>query len=189
MASVAVQPFSGAYRADPLHSSFVFSVRHSGVYRYRGTISDVEATLHADGAAPTLEGSARVDSISIVEPLEFRAHVLGPDFFDAERHPEITFRSTEVRLAGDGRAEVEGELTIRGVTRPIMATAHYEAPRPGAFGGEVAGLQLQTSFDRRDFGFDWQMALPGGGEILGWDVEVDIELWLQRDNERGEEEE
>ena len=186
MSTVAAQPFSGTYRADPVHSSFSFAVRHSGVYRYRGSLSDVWASLHADGAATTLEGSARVDSISIVEPPEFRAHVLGPDFFDAERHPEITFRSTAVRLAGDGRAEVDGELHIRGVTRPVAATGRYEAPRPGAFGGEVAGLQLQTSFDRREFGFEWQMELPGGGDTLGWDVEFDIELRLERDDERGE---
>lgn len=186
MSAVAAQPFSGTYRADPVHSSFAFAVRHSGLYRYRGSLSDVAATLRADGAAPTLEGSAGVDSISIVEPAEFRAHVLGPDFFDAESHPQTTFRSTEVRLAGDGRAEVDGELTIRGVTRPVAATGRYEAPRPGAFGGEVAGLQLQTSFDRRDFGFDWQMELPGGGDALGWDVELDIELRLERDDEGGE---
>ena len=107
--------------------------------------------------------------------------MLGPDFFDAERHPEITFRSTEVRLDGDGRAEVDGELTIRGITRPAAATGRYYAPRPGAFGREVAGLELQTSFDRRDFGFVWQMELPGGGDVLGWDVHLDVELRLVRD--------
>jgi polyisoprenoid-binding protein YceI len=180
MSAVAAQPFSGTYRADRAHSSFAFSVRHSGVYTYRGSLSDVTATLRADGAAPTLEGSARVDSISVVEPPAMRAMVLGPDFFDAERHPEITFRSTAVRLASDGRAEVDGELTIKGVTRPISAIGRYGSPRPDAFGGEVAGLQLQTSFDRRDFGFDWQMELPDGGDTVGWDVELDVELWLKR---------
>jgi polyisoprenoid-binding protein YceI len=176
----------GIFRADPVHSTFAFAVRHSGVYRYRGSLSDVAATLRADGDAPSLEGSARVDSISIVEPPEFRAHVLGPDFFDAERHPEITFRSRQVRLDGEGRAEVDGELTIRGVTRPVAATGRYDAPRPGGFGGEVAGLRLAASFDRRDFGFGWQMELPDGGEMLGWDVELGIELRLERDDEGGD---
>ena len=138
------------------------------------------ATLRADGDALALEGSARVDSISVVEPAAMRASVLGPDFFDAERHPEIAFRSTAVRLADDGRAEVDGELTIRGVTRPITASGHYASPRPAGF-GEVAGLQLRTSFDRREFGFDWQMELPGGGDAVGWDVEVDIDLLLMRE--------
>ena len=106
---------------------FAFAVRHSGVFWYRGSFSDVTATLRGDGDALALEGSARVDSISVVEPAAMRASVLGPEFFDAEHHPEITFRSTAVRLADDGRAEVDGELTIRGVTRPITASGHYAA--------------------------------------------------------------
>jgi polyisoprenoid-binding protein YceI len=183
MSTVAAQPFSGTYRAQPLPSSFSFAVRHSGVFWYRGSLSDVAATLRGDGDgdALALEGSARVDSISVLEPAAMRASVLGPEFFDAEHHPEITFRSTEVRLDGDGRAEVDGELTIRGVTRPVTASGQYAPPRQASF-GEVAGLQLRTSFDRREFGFDWQMPLPGGGDAVCWDVEVDIDLLLIRDD-------
>jgi polyisoprenoid-binding protein YceI len=181
MASVAAQPFLGTYRAQPLPSSFAFAVRHSGVFWYRGSLSDVAATLRGDGDALALEGSARVDSISVVEPSAMRASVLGPDFFDAEHHPEITFRSTAVRLADDGGAEVDGELTIRGVTRPVSAGGHYAAPRQSSF-GEIAGLQLRTSFDRREFGLHWQMELPGGGNAVGWDVEVEIDLLLTRED-------
>ena len=181
MTSVAVQPFLGAYRAVPVPSSFAFAVRHSGVFWYRGSLSDVAATLRSDGDALALEGSARVESISVVEPAAMRASVLGPEFFDVERHPEITFRSTAIRLADDGWAEVDGELTIRGVTRPVAARGHYAPPRPSSF-GEIAGLQLRTSFDRREFGFNWQMELPGGGNAVGWDVQVDIDLLLRRED-------
>jgi polyisoprenoid-binding protein YceI len=181
MSTVAVQPFSGTYNAQPEPSTFAFAVRHSGVFWYRGSLSAVAATLRADGDALALEGSARVDSISVVEPAAMRASVLGPDFFDAERHPEIIFRSTAVRLADDGRAEVDGELTIRGVTRPVIAYGHYTSPRPSSF-GEIAGVQLHTSFDRREFGFHWQMQLPGGGDAVGWEVGVDIDLLLKRDD-------
>jgi polyisoprenoid-binding protein YceI len=181
MTSVAVQPFSGTYRAQPVPSSFAFAVRHSGVFRYRGSLSHVEATLRGDGDTLTLDGSARVDSISVVEPPAMRASVLGPEFFDAEHHPEITFRSTSVRLADDGQAEVEGELTIRGARRPVTASGQYAPPRPSSF-GEIAGLQLHTSFDRREFGFAWQMELPGGGDAVSWDVEVDIDLLLKRED-------
>ena len=181
MASVTVQPFAGTYRAQPVPSSFAFAVRHSGVFWYRGSLSDVAATLRRDGDALALEGSARVDSISVIEPAAMRASVLGPDFFDAERHPEITFRSTAVRLADDGRAEVDGELTIRGVTHPVAANGHYAPPRPGGY-GEIGGLQLHTSFDRREFGFEWHMELPGGGDAVGWEVEVDIDLLLTRED-------
>jgi polyisoprenoid-binding protein YceI len=144
MASVAVQPFVGTYRAQPVPSSFAFAVRHSGVFWYRGSLSDVAATLRCGGDGLALEGSARVDSISVVEPAAMRASVLGPEFFDAERHPEITFRSAEVRLADDGGAEVDGELTIRGVTRPVGASGHYAPPRQSSF-GEIAGLQLRRA--------------------------------------------
>jgi polyisoprenoid-binding protein YceI len=180
MSSIAVQPFSGTYRAQPAPSTFSFAVRHTGVFWFRGSLSDVAGTLRGEGDALALEGSARVDSIAVTEPAAMRASVLGPEFFDAERHPEITFRSTSVRLAGDGTAEVDGELTIRGVARPVSASGRYAAPRQASY-GEVAGLQLQTTFDRRDFGFDWQMELPGGGDAVGWDVAVDIDLLLMRE--------
>jgi polyisoprenoid-binding protein YceI len=181
MTSVAVRPFLGTYRALPVPSSFAFAVRHSGVFWYRGSLSDVAATLHGDGDALELEGFARVDSISVVEPAAMRASVLGPEFFDAERHPEITFRSTAVRLADDDGADVDGELTIRGITRPVTARGQYAPPRPSSF-GEIAGLQLRTTLDRREFGFNWQMELPGGGNAVGWDVQVDIDLLLRRED-------
>jgi polyisoprenoid-binding protein YceI len=180
MATVAAPPFAGTYAAQAVPSTVAFAVRHSGVFWFRASLSDVAATLRADGDSLALEGSARVDSISVVEPAAMRASVLGPEFFDAEHHPEILFRSTEVRLADYGRAEVEGELTIRGIARPVTASGYYASPRQSAF-GEIAGLELKTRFDRRDFGFDWQMKLPGGGDAVGWEVEVDIDLLLKRE--------
>ena len=177
MSTVAVQPFSGTYRAQPVPSTFAFAVRHSGVFWYRGSLSDVAATLRGDGDALALEGSARVDSISVVEPAAMRASVLGPEFFDAERHPEITFRSTAVRLADDGRQRSTASSRSAASRARSPPAVDYAAPRQASF-GEVAGLQLHTSFDRREFGFDWQMELPGGGDAVGWDVEVDIDLLL-----------
>jgi polyisoprenoid-binding protein YceI len=181
MSSVATHPFSGTYRAQPVASTFAFAVRHSGVFWYRGSLSDVTATLSDLGGVLTLEGSAGVESISTVEPAAMREHVLGPEFFDAERHPAVTFRSTAIRLADDGQAEVDGELTIRGVTRSINATGRYAEPRPSSF-GEIAGLELHASVDRRQFGFEWQMQLPGGGDALGWNIQLDIDLLLTGDN-------
>jgi polyisoprenoid-binding protein YceI len=182
MATIAAQPFAGTYNAQPVPSTFAFAVRHSGVFWYRGSLSDVTGTLRGDGDGLALEGSARVESISVVEPAAMRASVLGPEFFDAERHPEVAFRSTAVRLADDGRAEVDGELTMRGVTRPVTASGHYTSPRRLSSFGEIAGLQLHTSFDRREFGFEWQMELPGGGVAVSWDVQLDIDLLLRRED-------
>jgi polyisoprenoid-binding protein YceI len=175
--TTAVQPFTGTYVSDPIHSSFGFSVRYSGLSAYRGSLSDVEATLSADDSGLSLEGAAEVDSISIQNPPQFRAHVLGPEFFDAQNHPSVSFRSTRVDLADDGSARVDGELTIRGTTRPVVATGSWFEPRPGP-GGTKAGLELSTTFDRRDFGFDWQMELPGGGIALDYDVTLTATLPL-----------
>lgn len=180
MSQVATHPFTGTFRAAAEPSTFAFAVRHSDTFTFRGALPEVAATLQADGDVLTLEGSARVDSITVVEPAAMRASLLGPEFFDAERHPEVSFRSTAIRLAEDGRAEVEGELTIKGIARPVSASGRWSAPRQATF-GEIAGLQLSTTIDRREFGFDWQMELPQGGEAVGWDVQLGIDLLLVRE--------
>jgi polyisoprenoid-binding protein YceI len=177
--STTAQPFTGTYAILAVPSSFAFAVRHSGVFWFRATFNDVTGTLHADGADLALDGAASVTSISIAEPEALRAHLLAADFFDAEGHPQITFVSSAVRLADDRTVEVEGELTIRGITRRVRASGQWAAPRDAGY-GEVAGLELHTRIDRRDFGFAWQSQLPGGVDAVGWDVDVNIDLLLQR---------
>jgi polyisoprenoid-binding protein YceI len=176
--TTAVQPFSGTYLADPVHSSFGFAVSYAGVGKYRGTLDDVSATLTAGDDGIALEGAAPVESISIQEPAQLRAHVLGPEFFDAENHPEVTFRSTSVDLAEDGTARVDGELTIAGTTRPVAISGTWAAPVAALGGGRRTALELATAIDRRDFGFDWQMALPSGGDALAYDVTLEVTLAL-----------
>jgi polyisoprenoid-binding protein YceI len=180
--TATTQPFTGTYAVQPTPSTFAFAVRHSGVFWFRGVFSDVTGALAADGDDLRLEGAARVESISIDDPAPLRAHLFAPDFFDAERHPEIGFRSTAIRLAEDRTAEVEGELTMRGITRRIRAWGHWAAPRDAGF-GEAAGLELHTTLDRREFGFQWQSQLPSGGDAVSWEVEVDIDLLLLRTQE------
>src|ERR1044072_4854273 len=106
-------PPSGTFEADPVHSSFGFSVRYQGVSIFRGSLTEVEAGLR-DGR---LEGTAKVDSISIRTPEQFRAHVLSPEFFDAANHPDVRFVSIELDLREDGTAVVTGDLTIKGITK------------------------------------------------------------------------
>jgi len=175
--TTAVQPFSGTYLADPVHSSFGFSVVYSGAGRFRGTLGDVSATLTAGDDGLSLEGAAKAESISIHEPAQFRAHVLGPEFFDAANHPEVTFSSSAIELAADGTARVDGELTIAGVTKPVVATGSWTEPAPAA-GGLRGSLELETVIDRREFGFDWQMELPSGGDALAYDVTLEVSLAL-----------
>lgn len=172
--TTAIQPFAGTFTADPIHSSFGFSVRYQGVSLYRGTLSEVSATL-ADG---TLEGSARIESISIVSPEPFRAHVLGPEFFDAANHPEVTFTSTSLDLREDGTAVVDGELTIKGITQPVQATGTYQAPAADAFGNTRGHLQLEAVVDRTAYDMNWNMELPSGGKALANDVTLTVDVSL-----------
>jgi polyisoprenoid-binding protein YceI len=176
--TTAVQPFAGTFQADTIHSSFGFAVEYAGAGKFRGTLDDVSATLTAGDDGLVLEGAARVESISIKDPAQFRAHVLGSDFFDAENHPEVTFRSSSIELGEDGTARLDGELTIAGVTRPVAIAGTWSEPVAAAGGGVRAGLELATVIDRRDFGFDWQMELPGGGDALGYDVTLDVDIAL-----------
>jgi polyisoprenoid-binding protein YceI len=177
MSEIATQPFTGTYRAAPVPSTFAFKIRHSGTFWFRGVMPEARATLRADTDGLILEGSAKVESISVFEPPELRAHLLAPDFFDSADHPEVTFRSRDLRLRDDGCLDLDGELTIRGVTRPIAAHGHWSGPRQAAF-GEVVGLSLEASFDRREFGFDWQGQMPDGGDAIGWEVELEVDLLL-----------
>jgi polyisoprenoid-binding protein YceI len=167
-------PLAGTYTADPIHSSFGFAVRYQGVSVFRGTLDGVTATL----AGGRLEGAADVESISIRQPEQFRAHVLSAEFFDAENHPEVTFASTELDLREDGTATVKGDLTIKGITNPIEATGTWTAPAPDAFGNTRGHLNLEAVIDRTDWDMNWNMALPTGGNVLHNDVTLSVELSL-----------
>ncbi len=175
--TTTVQPLAGAYAADPIHSSFAFAVRYMGVSTFRGTLGDVEATLTAGADGVALEGAAQVESISIRTPEQFRQHVLSPDFFDAANHPRVGFRSTRVELAEDGRAIVDGELTIKGTTLPVHAEGIW-SPEGELFGTRKAGLTLEATVDRTAFGLDWNAELPTGGKALANDVALTVELTL-----------
>jgi polyisoprenoid-binding protein YceI len=167
-------PLRGTYTADPVHSSFGFAVRYQGVSVYRGTLTDVTASL-ADGR---LVGSAKVESISIRQPEQFRAHVLSPEFFDAARHPEVTFASSEVDLREDGTAKVTGELTIKGITHPVEAAGTWTEPSADAFGNTRGHLHLEAVVDRTQWGMTWNMSLPSGGDVLENDVTLTVDLSL-----------
>ena len=165
---------SGTYAVDPVHSSFGFAVRYQGVSLFKGTLSEVAATV-TDGR---LEGTAQVESISIRTPDQFRQHVLSAEFFDAENHPEVTFTSSDLDLREDGTAVVAGELTIKGITRPVEATGTWIAPAADAFGNTRGHLNLEAVVDRTEFDMNWNMALPSGGNVLANDVTLTVELSL-----------
>ena len=174
MATATTPLLAGNYNADPVHSSFGFAVRYQGVSLFKGTLSDVAASL-TDGR---LEGSAKVESISIRTPDQFRQHVLSAEFFDAANHPEVRFTSSDVELREDGSVSVAGELTIKGITRPVQATGTWIAPAADAFGNHRGHLNLEAVVDRTEFDMNWNMALPSGGNVLANDVTLTVELSL-----------
>jgi polyisoprenoid-binding protein YceI len=167
----------GRFTDDGTHSSFEFSIFRNGNDAFRGSLDDVVATLTAGPDGLSLEGTAQVESISIREPAVFRAHVLGEEFFDADNHPEVTFRSTSADLGEDGTARIAGELTIAGAARAVTAMGTWRRTTARVT------IDLATAVDRRDFGLDWQMELPGGGNALAWEVRLDVHLeLLQQDD-------
>lgn len=179
--TISTREFSGTYLADRDHSSILFSVRHMNVSVFRAAFADVSALVVADEDGVMLEGEAHVDSISISNP-QFREHVVnGPDFFDARAHPAINFRSERVEFAGGGGVQVQGELTIKGISKRVTATGSYRPPVEDPFGTTRAALELQTTVDRREWGLNWQMPLPAGGDALGYDVEVTVHLELTKE--------
>ena len=171
--TTATKP-SGTYTADPVHSSFAFAVRYQGVSLFKGTLDEVDAKL-VDGK---LDGSAKVESISIRTPEQFRAHVLSAEFFDAANHPTVEFGSNDVELGEDGTAKVEGELTIKGITRPISAAGTWIAPEAAAFGNTRGHLNLEAVVDRTEFDMNWNAPLPSGGKALANEVTLTVELSL-----------
>ena len=172
MSTTIQQVPTGTYALDPVHSTIGFGVRYNKLATFRSTFEKVDAQL-ADGV---LTGTADASSVVIDEP-NFKGHLLTGDFFDVERTPTITFRSTDIRPAEDGSVEVDGELTIRGVTKSVTATGTY-ATGGDAFGNERVAFELETTVDRREFGIVWQNQLPDGSDALAHDVTISVDLQL-----------
>ena len=171
---------SGTYTADPIHSNANFEVEHVGVSIFRGGFKPIEATLVADDDGVRLEGSVAVDSIS-VDDENIRPHLLSPDFFDVLRNPRITYRSTEI-AGGADELRVTGKLSMAGISLPVTATGRVRGPVSFGEGLEKLSVSLETTVDRTAFGMVWQMELPGGGNAVGWDVDLDIDLLLMRED-------
>ena len=162
---------TGTWKADTVHSSVTFEVPYA-VATFRGSVPDFEAIL-ADGR---LTGVARIRSISVKDE-NLEAHLLSPEFFDAERHPEVRFESSEIRRHDD-EVEVEGTLTMKGITRPATLRGTIKGPAVDHFGATRVGLELTTTVDRTEYDMKWNMPLPTGQPALANDVTLKAELTL-----------
>jgi polyisoprenoid-binding protein YceI len=167
----------GTWTVDPVHSQVGFAVAYH-VGTFRGTFAPVTATLEVgeDGEA-RLTGSAAVSGVRVQDE-NLSAHLQSPDFFDAERTPDISFASTAIRPSGE-ELEIEGELTIKGATLPVTARGRVgEQQRYGE--RPYFGIELQATIDRTRFGLNWNNPLPNGDPALANEVTVTAELFLTR---------
>lgn len=172
---------AGTYVVDPVHSSIGFAVVHNGVSTFRSGFADYEAQL-SGGENPQLSGTVDVASVQIDEP-NLKGHLLSPEFFDAERYPQLRFESSALEVDEDGTVTIRGDLSIRGEKREIETGGRFVQLGADLAGTARVGFSFETSVDRRSFGLDWQAELPSGGEVLDYEVTIAVELELVEEAE------
>jgi len=154
---------AGTWTIDPVWSSLGFEVKKISLATVKGRVLGFEGTVRG-GDEPAIEGKVSVSSITTFDETR-DAHIQSPDFLDVERYPEIRFRSTAVLAQGD-ELLVPGELTIKGVTRPVELRGQFAGTGTDVTGNERIALELSGTIDRSDFGLNWNAPLPGGGFLL-----------------------
>ena len=169
-------PGAGDYELDGSHSHVGFSVRHMMVSKTKGRFAEVKGTIHI--AEDPLESSVEVEIpvASIDTRDEARdGHLRSADFFDAEQHPLLRYRSTSVTPVAKDRWRVDGELTVRGVTQPVPLDVTFEGGAKDPWGGSRIGFTARADLDREAFGLTWNQALETGGVLVGKQVRIEIE--------------
>ena len=166
----------GVWSLDPTHSSASFAVKHMVVATFRGRFEKLDATLTVTEDSAQLEGSVDASSI-VVKDENLQGHLGSPDFFDVERYPQITFRSTDIRRDGD-ELIVDGELTIKDNTHRIEGRGTIAGPAVTLGDVTKVGITLDTIIDRTEYGLNWNAPLPKGGFALANDVKLTVELEL-----------
>ena len=163
---------------DLAHTHVQFAVKHMMISTVRGRFAKFNGTLVIDEQHPersSAEGVIETASLDTNEPNR-DAHLRSADFFDAENFPTMTFRSTQVAPAGDGEYRVTGDLTIRGITRPLTFTVTDEGQGKDPWGGRRRAFTAQAALNRKDFGLNWNVALETGGLLVGDQVKILIEM-------------
>lgn len=178
MSSITVAPLvpTGTWAIDATHSTVGFAVKHMVVATFRSTFKEFDATLVADENGARLTGTVQAGSIDISDP-NFKGHLDSAEFFDVDNHPTLTFASSAIHRDGD-RLEVEGDLTIRGVTQRVVGTGSITDPTEDPYGNARVGLSLETKIDRSAYGLNWNAPLPKGGFALANEVALVLELEL-----------
>jgi polyisoprenoid-binding protein YceI len=163
---------TGTFAGDRVHSSVDFEVQYMGIGTFSGTVSDFDATLE-DGR---LTGAGRIASLEVKDE-NLHAHLMSPEFFDAERHPEVSFSTEQAQIDGSN-VRFEGEITIKGITKPTTLTGTIVGPTTDPYGNERYGLKLSTTVDRTEFGILWNADMPNGTKALADEVTLKADLSL-----------
>ncbi len=158
---------AGTWSIDPSHSTVEFRIKHLGLATVKGRAPVVSGTI-VGGEDPSIVGTVDVASITTFDETRDE-HLRSPDFFDASRHPELSFASTTVRQDGE-ELVAPGLLTIRGVSKPVTLRGRLVGTETDPWGTERIGVDFETTIDRTDWGLTWNAPLPGGGFLLPDDV-------------------
>jgi polyisoprenoid-binding protein YceI len=164
------------YNVDKAHSEVTFSVRHMGVSRVGGRFNDVSGTIDGDPKKPEAASvSFNVKTASVDTNQEGRdKHLKSPDFFDVDKFPEITFKSSKIAAKGTGKYDVTGTLTMHGVSKEITLPVTMAGPVSDGRGGQKVGFETATTLNRKDYGITWNKALDAGGVVVSEEVQVSI---------------
>jgi polyisoprenoid-binding protein YceI len=166
------------YEVDPAHTQVMFKVRHMGVSTVTGRFNRFAGTFAYDPADPAASWlTATIDAASIDTDNERRDnHLRSADFFAADSHPTLTFQSTRVEPAGEGRINVTGDLSIRGVTRPVVFAVTLEGAALGEGGRPITGWTAEATIDRMDYGLRWNRLTEAGGWVVADEVRILLEV-------------
>lgn len=177
MSTAATETTTNTWSVDPVHSQAEFGVRHMMISTVKGYF-DVEGTIHLDEddfSASSIE--LTMDAASVNTRNEDRdAHLRSEDFFDAESHPVLKFKGSPEGPRGGDRFTVEGELTIRDVTRPVTLEAEELGRGTDPWGNPRVGFRGETRISRKDYGLTWNQALETGGVLVGDEVRIQVEV-------------
>lgn len=166
-----------AWKFDPSHSSVQFVARHMMLSKVRGEFEKFNVDLNLDMDNPensSVEARIDANSINTREP-QRDAHLRSPDFLNAAEYPELIFKSTRVERTGEDTAKVYGDLTIRGVTRPVVLDVTYTGMSKSPWGTTNIGFEATTKINREDWGLTWNVALETGGWLVGKEITINIE--------------
>lgn len=166
----------GVWQVDPSHSELGFSVRHAGISKVKGKFTDFEAKVVAneDFSDVSVDAVAKAESFTSGDANR-DGHVKSADFFDVEQFPTLTFKSTELKQKGS-EFELLGDLTIKGITKPVAFDVEFNGVATDPFGNLRAGLTATTKISRKEFGLTWNAMLETGGVLVADKVAIELEL-------------